>query len=228
MVDSILFFGRKNCKYSDNLKKFLKKKTKNLFYIESDKSKKKLNTKALLKKNYSYIICFRSFYILKKNLINKAKITAINFHPGTPKYRGSGCINYAMYNNERYYGSTCHLINEKIDSGQILDFKIFEIKKKDTLKDVLKNTHLSMLKQSKLILGKLFEDKENLKFFLMKNRKIKWSKKYNTLKKLDKFYEIKTNCNKKEIELKIKATNINNYKPYIYLHKKKFVLSDGL
>ena len=130
MVDSILFFGRKNCKYSDNLKKFLKKKTKNLFYIESDKSKKKLNTKALLKKNYSYIICFRSFYILKKNLINKAKITAINFHPGTPKYRGSGCINYAMYNNERYYGSTCHLINEKIDSGQILDFKIFEIKKK--------------------------------------------------------------------------------------------------
>ena len=226
MINNILFFGRKDCRFSNDLKKFLKKKTKNLFYIESINPGERINLKKLLEKNYSYIICFRSFYILKKNLINKAKIAAINFHPGTPNYRGTGCVNYALYNNERYFGSTCHIINERIDNGQIIDVKKFKIEEKDTVTSVLQKTYFSMLKQSKKILSKLFQNKENLTFFVMKNRKLKWSKKIDKLKDLNKFYEIKGNCSKLELEKKIRATNTKLFKPYIYLHKKKFFYLD--
>ena len=37
MINSILFFGCKNCSYSDKLKKYLKKKSNSFFYIESEK-----------------------------------------------------------------------------------------------------------------------------------------------------------------------------------------------
>ena len=39
--------------------------------------------------------CFRSHYILKKNILIK-RVVCINFHPGTPKYRG----NYKSYDNK--------------------------------------------------------------------------------------------------------------------------------
>ena len=64
------------------------------------------------------IFSFRSFYILKKEFLKKCKKVAINFHPGTPDYRGIGCINFAL-NNEKYYGCTAHIINQKIDNGKI-------------------------------------------------------------------------------------------------------------
>ena len=63
---------------------------------------------------YSIIIII----IIKKNLINNCKIAAINFHPGPPEYRGIGCLNFALYNNEKFYGCTSHIMNEKIDDGK--------------------------------------------------------------------------------------------------------------
>ena len=53
-----------------------------------------------------------------------AKIAAINLHPGSPKYRGIGCLNYALYNKEKKFGFTIHLISKKIDCGKILNVKI--------------------------------------------------------------------------------------------------------
>ena len=74
----------------------------------------KIPIKKISKKKYSYIICFRSFYILKKNLIEKCKMAPINFHPGPPEYRGIGCVNYALYDNSKFYGCCAHIINKKI------------------------------------------------------------------------------------------------------------------
>ena len=52
MINSILYFGRKNCEYSDNLKTFLSKKSKKFYYIESKKMYEKLPNKNFLKKMY--------------------------------------------------------------------------------------------------------------------------------------------------------------------------------
>jgi len=226
MVDSILYFGRKNCSYSKKLKSFLKSRTKKLYYIENNKRNVKISLKKYLKKNYSYIICFRSFYILKRNLINKAKIAAINFHPGTPNYRGIGCVNYALYENAKYYGSTCHLITEKIDKGQILNVQKFRLKKDDTVHSTLEKTYKVMFPQAKFILNYLFRDKNNLEKLIKKNKKIKWSNKIKKLKDLNKLYEVKINCSKKELEKKIRSTNTELFKTNIILHGKKFVYSD--
>jgi|TARA_Y100000294_G_C8463868_1_gene299831 methionyl-tRNA formyltransferase len=194
--------------------------------VESNKMREKIPLRKILRNQYSYIICFRSYYILKKNLINRATHAAINIHPSPPKYRGPGGVNYALFKNEKFFGSTCYIINEKIDAGKIIDFKKVKLTKKDTVDTVLKKTYAVSLAQAKRVFSLLFKDKNNLKIMLKMNKKIKWSKKISKLKDLNKFYEIDIKSTKKQLEKKLKATNTKNFKPYITLHNKRFYYND--
>ena len=187
----------------------------------------KIPLKRLLRNKYSYIICFRSYYILKKNLINRAIHAAINVHPSPPKYRGPGGVNYALYKNEKFFGSTCYIINEKIDNGKILDVKKIKIVKNETVNTLLKKTYTMSLKQAKKLFGLLFKNKKNINSMLKKNKKLKWSKKINRLKDLDKFYKIDVRSTKKQLENKLRATNTKNFKPFIMLHNRKFYYKDN-
>ena len=225
-VNSILYFGRKNCKYSNNLKNFLATKTKNLTYVESEKIFSTTPKDEVIKKQYTFIVSFRSFYVLKKELINKALVTAINFHPSIPKYRGIGSTNFAMYDNSKFYGSTCHVIDEKIDHGKILNLRKFRIKKKDTIESLLKKTYPIMLSQAKSVLSYVFKDNNNVKKLIKANNHIKWSKKLHNLEDLNNFYRIELKCKKKYLENKIRATNTKLYKPYIVSNKKNYFYSE--
>jgi methionyl-tRNA formyltransferase len=60
-----------------------------------------------------YIFCFRGYFLLPKSLLDRASVAAINFHPAPAKYPGSGCLNWALYDNANTYGTTAHLMNEK-------------------------------------------------------------------------------------------------------------------
>ena len=117
---SVLFFGKYNCKYSQQV-------LENLRRLEFD-------VQSILSKNRNekfpedlggwqgdYIICFRSYFIIPKSLLDSAKVAAINFHPGSVEYPGSGCLNWALYDNAKIYGVTAHMMNEKIDNGVIID-----------------------------------------------------------------------------------------------------------
>lgn len=222
MFNKVLFLGRKDCKYSKNLELFLKKKTK---YLEVIYSNKKNIT---LKPNvYEYVFCFRSHVILKKNFINKIQNAIINFHPGPPNYRGIGCVNYALFDDVKTYGSTCHLIeNEQIDKGKILSFTKFKIKKNDNLEIVLNLTYKNMLTQAKKIIDFLIINKMNLKILIKRNKHLKWSNKIKKINDLNKFYEIDLKYNKKKFQRKLRATITKNFKPYIIFHGKKFLYKD--
>ena len=65
---------------------------------------------------------------------------AINFHPGTPELPGSGSYNWALYENKNDFGTTIHLMNEKIDNGKILEVKKFKIDSKITLDELIKKS----------------------------------------------------------------------------------------
>lgn len=222
MIKSILFFSRKNCKYSAMLKKELNKVAFKLYHIESSKLNEKLNKK-IIPKNVDYIICFRSYYILDLEIINRAKYGAINFHPSLPKYRGVGGINYALYFKDKYFGSTAHIINEKIDSGEIIHIKKFTISKDDNLSTLLNKCHSKMLDQALFIIKNIKKNNTFLKKQIKKSKKFKWGK-YRSLKQLNNFYEIKKNITKNNLEKKIKSTVINDFKPFVSLHNRRFYL----
>ena len=83
-----------------------------------------------------YIICFRSLSVLPKSLLKKASIAAVNY-PGPPEYPGSGCINFALYDEVNEYGVTAHIMNSKVDNGDILEVKRFKINMNTNLKEAL-------------------------------------------------------------------------------------------
>ena len=83
-----------------------------------------------------------------------------------------------------------------------------------------------MFIQAKKIIDQLVADDANLKILIKRNIQVKWSNKIKSIKDLNKFYQISLNYNKIELQRKIKATNIDKFKPYIIFHGKKFLYED--
>ena len=160
MSDRILFFGRENCKHTTNALNHLKNFDNKLTIILS-KSRDDEIPNLINKWEGEYILCFRSYLILSQNIINKAKIAAINFHPGPPEHPGTGCINFALYNNDKYYGCTVHLMETTVDSGEILDICTFPILPDDNVMTLLNRTHENLYKLFCTFTTKLFSFNHN-------------------------------------------------------------------
>lgn len=224
VFNSVLFLGRSKCTHTKKIKSFLKKKTLKFQYIESKKYGEKFDINSIRYKKFDFIFSFRSFFILKKNLLNKCSIAAINFHPGPPEYRGIGCINYALYENSKFYGCTAHIMDNKIDNGSIIDVKKFKIFKSDTVETCLKKTYVLAYTQAIMIIKSLLKQENFLNKSIKKNKHLRWSKNIKSKKDLDNFYKIDLKSSKKEINRKIRATYTTNYKPYITLNDRNFFL----
>ena len=223
--NKILFICKKNEFWSKKILNLLKKNFANIQIHYSEKHNEKIPKKIFNWKG-DFIFCFRSYLILNKKVIKNARIAAINFHPGPPDYRGIGCVNYAIHNNEKYYGATAHLISKKIDSGKILCVRNFKINKNDKIDDILFLTYKNLYELIVKIVKLIKNEKLNLSKLIEKNQKYKWSKVIKSLKDLNRFYEIKKNISKVDLKKKLRATITKNFKPYIVIHNKKFIYSD--
>ena len=111
---NILFLCRENCKKSDAAYSYISKfKDWEITRIkESERGKAELPEILF---PVDYIFCFRYPKILTKKQIEGAMEGAVNFHPAPPRYRGSGAINHALYNEDETFGVTAHMINDSIE-----------------------------------------------------------------------------------------------------------------
>lgn len=82
-----------------------------------------------------------AFRMLPKKVWSIPKFGSINLHTSfLPNYRGAAPINWVLINNEKYTGVTIFLINEKIDSGQIIIQEMIKLTNETTagqLHDIL-------------------------------------------------------------------------------------------
>ena len=218
MFKKILFLRKFEDKFADKIQKKLSNKTKYLKVITTDTKKVNINKKI----KFDYIFALRSHFILKKKLINQAKYAAINFHPGPPRYRGIGCVNYAIYEKSKTYGSTAHIIDEKIDHGKIIDVRLFKVSKTDTIEKVLSKTYKTQYHQVLKVIEKLYQNNSNLMKLINKNKKYKWSNKIKSRSYLDKFYVIPKNISKSKLKTRLRSTITKKFKPYVELHGFKF------
>ena len=86
--------------------------------------------------NPEYVISFLSPWIIPKQLLGIAKTAAINFHPGSPDYPGTGCYNLALYEGAAKYGVTVHHMKERVDTGNIIMTAYFETAAYDTVESL--------------------------------------------------------------------------------------------
>lgn len=206
----ILLIINKEKKFSKQVITFLKKKFIKLKVIDHN------NFNNNIKNNFDYVLCYLSKKILKKNFLNKTKKYNINFHPGPSKYPGIGCFNFALYNNEKDYGVTAHLIDEKIDSGKIIKERTFKIDKSYDVKKISGKSYMEMF----------FLLKEIVKM-ITKNRISfsgkEWERKAYTKKDLNKLANIKNSYSKKKINKIIRCLYMHNKPaPFIIIKGFKF------
>ena len=105
-----------------------------------------------------------------------------------------------MIDKVNFYGSTVHIINDKFDSGKIINVKKFKFSyKKFNLEKLIRKTHENIIKQAKDFIN----DIQNKKLKIEGN--LKWKKKAYTKKEFETAREIKLNDTRKNVLKKIKA-----------------------
>lgn len=80
-----------------------------------------------------YIFSIYNPSIMKAPLLAIPSKATINFHAGTlPTYRGIYTFSWAIINGETEYGVAWHLVDENIDTGEVLFQRMFEISPDET------------------------------------------------------------------------------------------------
>ena len=223
----VIFFGRSSCKYSKLMIKFFKKYQNVNLKIIISKSRNQKLSKNQLKWKGDYIICFRSYYILPQFFLNRASAAAINFHSAPLNCRGSGGVNFSLFNDKKKFSVVSHIMNNKLDSGSVIDFLEFKILKKDNLEILLDKAHQKTFKLFQKVIKSLLKNNQKylthqIKFF--KKKKIKFNGSIKKISQIDKMQEIKKNYSKNKIQKIIRSFHLPKFPVYIKLFNYKFYL----
>ena len=163
-----------------------------------------------------YIISYNSPWIVPETLLKKAKIAAINFHPGSPNYPGRGCYNFAIWDDVKSYGCTCHYMLPKVDSGTIIRTISFPLFKNETIESLKEKTMSHMLCLFYEIMDYVLYD------IPLRGNGEEWSRNPFTLKEFQELCDFTGKNN--DIDRRIRATYYPygpDY-PYIKIGKYKF------
>ncbi len=106
-----------------------------------------------------YIISVQHNEILKERHIAQANKLAVNLHMAPlPEYRGCNQFSFAIIDNAEEFGTTLHVLDTGIDSGDILFERRFPLAKDSWVEDLFQKT----LAESKLLfsehIGQLFSE----------------------------------------------------------------------
>jgi methionyl-tRNA formyltransferase len=220
----VLFFGRANCDLSSKALNHLVRLGFNVHNVTS-KGRGESMPEDVAWWSGDYIFCFRSMFILPKSLLDRAKQGAINFHPGSPEYPGSGCLNYALYENSKNFGVTAHLMNEKVDDGKIIQCRRFPIHSSDTVNSLLERTHIKLLDLFyDVTSGVALRGRDFIEDSINDSEDEAWSGIKRKIKDIDDLSIVDPQISEADLKAIIRATYTHNFPPKIVLHGYEFQL----
>ena len=147
-----------------------------------------------------YIFSYLCPWILPTNLIQNVGQAAINFHPGPPSYPGTGCYNFAIYQEEKEYGVTCHHLARKVDTGKVICVKNFPLHSSDRISDLIKRTYVYLNFIFFEITSGLLSNET------LPESDLKWGRKPYTKKDLNELCKLSKKMSDEEINKRVRAT----------------------
>ena len=214
----ILFLGKKNDNNTFKAINYLNNFSKNVKFFLGDWGEK-FPSEA---KSWhgDIIISYNSRWLVPNYLLSEARELAINFHPGSPKYPGIGCLNFALYEQAHEYGVTCHHMKEKVDTGDIIKVTRFPIYKSDNIESLLLRTYDYQI----CLYYKIIDLYFNSGVFPKSTEN--WERKPFTRKEFDELNKLRLNMNKDELEKRIRATVFDKFRPSIVINDIEFRYDD--
>jgi methionyl-tRNA formyltransferase len=165
-----------------------------------------------------HIISYLSRWVVPGYLLERAKVAAINFHPASPEYPGIGCNNFALYDEAKEYGVTCHHMAPRVDTGAIIAVKRFPVFVTDNVATVLSRTYDYQLVLFYEIVSLFLEGRE------LPTSQERWTKKPFSRKEFNDLRRITPDMTKEEISRRIRATTFGLWKPTIEIQGFVFEL----
>ncbi|MGN6294483.1 MAG: formyltransferase family protein [Chitinophagaceae bacterium] len=198
----ILFIGKAGDPYSIAAAAFLEERFTAPRIIYSNRSDR--FPEELLNWKGDLVISYLAQWVIPQALLDNAAMAAINFHPGPPSYPGIGCTNFAIYNDEKEYGITCHHMLAKVDTGEIIEVRRFPVHPIDTVYSVTQRCYIEILYGFYSIMTGLLKEK---KFPLSTE---KWTRKPYTRKELNELCLAMPEMGSEEIQKRLKATTFGD------------------
>lgn len=105
-----------------------------LYVVKNHNSR---STKKLLKTLGPDLLITANTRIIQKRVLEIPTCAAINFHTSTlPQYAGLDSIFWALYYDEPEIGVTVHVLEPKLDTGNILGQRVFPVGSTDTVESL--------------------------------------------------------------------------------------------
>lgn len=220
----VLFFGRKGCDGTSKALTLLRTLGCELTVVNSQRRGENLPIDT---SNWTgdFIFSFRSLYVLPKSIIESAAIAAVNFHPAPVEYPGSGCLNFALYENAKNYGVTAHIMNETIDSGPVIECRRFPIFPSDSVDTLLERTHIKLLDLFFDVSADLvINGRAALEAKIRKSSHEKWRGVATRLKDLEKLQVVPIDAPEEEVRRRVRATYTTKFPTIIKLYGYEFAI----
>lgn len=163
-----------------------------------------------------YVISYLSRWVVPEELLNNAKIAAINFHPASPEYPGIGCNNFALYEDAKEYGATCHHMAGKVDTGKIIAVKRFPVYPEDDVEALLARTYENQIELFFEIMGLIAAGKE------LPVSKEHWARTPFSRKQFNELFIITPEMSADEIKRRIRAISYKHWQPYVEIQGYRF------
>jgi methionyl-tRNA formyltransferase len=212
----VLFLGKKDNAFAQRAADFIRRHFRHPLIFTGDR-RDKLPDEVLNWKG-DLLISFIGSWIIPEKLLQQASYAAINFHPGSPEYPGTGCTNFAIYNGEKEYGITCHHMKTIVDTGNIIAVKRFPITPEDTVYGVTQQCY-------QLIETMFYEIMD----CILQGNSVpvsseQWKRKPYTRKELNELCYISPDMPQEEVEKRIKATTYRWPWAYTKIGNRIFIL----
>jgi methionyl-tRNA formyltransferase len=163
-----------------------------------------------------YIISYLSRWVVPDFLLMRARKAAFNFHPASPDYPGIGCNNFALYEDAKEYGVTCHHMAPKVDTGAIIAVRRFPVYPADGVAELLARTYEHQIALFFEIVGLLAEGKE-LPF-----SDETWTRPPFTRVQFNELFVVRPEMSREEISRRIRAVSYKHWQPYTVVQGYRF------
>lgn len=163
-----------------------------------------------------YIISYLSRWVVPEALLKRAHKAAINFHPASPQYPGIGCNNFALYEDAKEYGVTCHYMAAKVDTGKIIAVRRFPVYADDDVARLLERTYENQMALFFEIAAVMAEGRE------LPASDETWTRPPFTRKQFNELFRITPDMPRDEIARRVRAISYKHWQPYIEIQGYRF------
>lgn len=161
------------------------------------------------------LVSFLSPWIVPRATLEHGRL-ALNFHPGSPRYPGTGCVNFALYDGATTFGATCHIMEPTVDTGAIVGVEYFTVYPTDTVESLLARTHHATLTLFYRIMEKLMAGVPLVPV-------AEWTRQPTTRAELNALSVITPDMDAAEVQRRVRATTYKQYRPAVTIGGQSFV-----